>query len=117
MVLIRRFSGERRAFTTVGLLRIITNALRRLSGHHVGCSEYMFDGAVTPEQALPQAVMTVAESGLPGYACVCGSFERGHDRVRYLTTVFLPKHTPCLLRSGRLRQIQRGQEPSDLMEP
>src|SRR6202158_1782297 len=102
MVLIRRFSGERCPFTPVDLLRIITNALGRLSGHHVGCPGYMFDGAVTPEQALAQTVMAVAETGLPRDDCVCGIFQRGHDRDRHLATVFFRKHTPSHVRYTRL---------------
>src|SRR5712692_6923522 len=82
VVLIRSFSCECRPIMPIDLLRIVTNALYRSSGHHVGRSRYMFDGAVTSEQALSQTVMAVAKSGQPRDNCVCRIFERGDHRVR-----------------------------------
>ena len=99
----------------IGLLRIITNALCRPSGHHVGCSGYVFDRAVTSEQALAQAVMAVAESGLPGDNRVRGIFERDNNRVRHLASVFLGEHTPGHERCAGFRQIERGHDPGDLV--
>src|SRR5437588_679820 len=115
MILIRGLSGKRSPFTPVGLLRIIANALCRLSGYHVGCSGYMLDGAVTSEQPLAQAVMTVAESGLPRDNRVWGIVERSHDRVWHLASVFLGEHATGHERCARFRQIERGHDPSDLV--
>src|SRR5258706_10058315 len=114
MFLFGIFSGEGRPVMPIAPLGIVTNALRGPAGHHLGCSGNMFDGAVTPEQPLAQAVMAVAERGLPRDNCVCGIFERNPDRVRPLAAVFLLENTPGHKSRARLRQIERGHDSSNL---
>src|SRR5260370_41916124 len=108
-------SGGGWPIMAIDVLGIRTNAPPGTAGPNSGCSGNMFDGAVTAEQPLAQAVMAVAESGLPRDNCVCGIFERSHDRVRHLASVFLRENTPGHKRCAGLRQIERGHDPTDLV--
>src|SRR5437016_14000576 len=78
---------QRWTVRTIHPLRKIVRGRAGLARDHVGGSRNMFHCAAASENALTQAVMTVAESGLPGNDEVWRKVESNNDRIGYFAAV------------------------------
>ncbi len=113
VILVRSLTDNQIALP-IHFLRKIPDTLNGLSTHHVRRARQMLDRAITAEDPLPQTVVLVAESGLPGHRRL-GKIQSDGNRIRHLPPVFLGKHTARHVSRRRHRQIQRRHNPGDLM--